>query len=122
MPPGTNSVQAIGASPISTTRFVQILPQDCGTGTLRVATLGVPAADQTHTFNLLRAPGPSPAIADLQEPAAFSCTISSAARSCVTSGVVNFNAGDAIELQWINSATVLAQAVPGPIGIAFSCN
>lgn len=102
-------------------KYVQLLPQNCGTGTFRAATLGVPAADQTHSFTLFRAPGPQPANDDLVATA-FSCTISSTARSCTTSGAAGFNAGDALELVWTNSATVGSQATPGAIAIAFSCN
>jgi hypothetical protein len=102
-------------------KYVQLLSQNCGTGTFRAATLGVPAADQTHSFTLFRAPGPQPANDDLVA-SAFSCTISSTARSCTTSGAANFSAGDALELVWTNTAPVASQATPGAIAIAFSCN
>jgi hypothetical protein len=101
-------------------RYAQLVPLTCDTGTLRVSTLGVPAAGQTHTFALFHAPGPSPTAASLAATA-FSCTIDSVARSCTASGVAGFAAGDALELQWTNSAAVGSQATPGSIAISFSC-
>ena len=105
----------------TTGKFVQLLPQNCGTGTFRAATLGVPDVGQTHSFTLYRAPGPQPADADLAATA-FSCTIDSTARSCTTSGAAGFSAGDALELVWTNNATVGSQATPGAMAIAFSCS
>jgi len=105
----------------STARIAQLIPQNCVTGTFRVSTLGEPAAGQSHTFTLYRAPGPEPRDADLASTA-FACTINSTARSCVTTGPAGFSAGDALELVWTNSAPLSTQAVSGAVAISFSCS
>jgi hypothetical protein len=118
---GTWSVSTIGQGlNRSSGKFVQLLSQNCANGTFRAATLGTPAAGQTHQFTLYRAAGPNPLDAQLSATA-YSCQLDSTSRSCTVSGAAGFNAGDALELVWTNSATVAEQASPGPIGIAFSC-
>lgn len=119
---GTYSVATSNGGVLRTSgKYAQLLPQNCGTGTFRAATLGVPAAGQTHSFTLFRAPGPQPVDAGLVATA-FSCTIDSTARSCTTSGVAGFSAGDALELVWTNTATVGSQTTPGAMAISFSCS
>ena len=120
---GTWSVAMSGAfgNRVMGQTYVQILPQNCATATMRAATLGVPAPGQTHNFTLYRAPGPNPVTADLTATA-FSCTIDSTARSCTTSGTAGFSAGDALELVWTNSASIASQATAGSMAVTFSCN
>ncbi|WP_297647722.1 hypothetical protein [Hydrogenophaga sp.] len=118
--PGTYSLMGGSSTSIVNSRYAQLLPQSCGTGTLHVASLGVPEAGQTHQFTLFHAPGPSPTVAGLLA-SPFSCTIDDVARSCTVSGAAGFNAGDAVELQWTNSATIGSQTTPGGIAISFNC-
>lgn len=119
--PGTWSVNAIGtARDRAVERFAQLLPQDCETGTFRAATLGTPAAGQSHKFTLHRAAGPTPAAAGL-DPTGFSCTLDADTRACNTFGNASFLTGDAIELVWENSHPISEQTPQGAVIVSFSC-